>query len=159
MEAMKKLTHVTEKGVKMVEISKKEDIRRVAIASGKIRLKKDTIKKILEGKVEKGNVLTTAQIAGILAVKKTPELIPLCHPLSITGVDVDFNFGEDFVEVTVEVRSIGKTGVEMEAITGACVALLTIWDMVKAVEKDEKGQYPTTKIYDIKVVEKRKEKI
>ncbi len=159
METMKKLTHVTEKGVKMVEISRKEDVKRIAIAKGKIKLKKETIKRITEGKVEKGNVLTTAQIAGILAVKKTPELIPLCHPLSITGVDVDFDIGDDYIEVTVEVRSIGKTGVEMEAITGASVALLTIWDMVKAIEKDERGQYPTTKIYDIRVVEKRKEKI
>ncbi len=156
---MKELTHVSEKGVKMVEISKKEDIKRVAVASGKIKLKKDTIRKIAEGKVEKGNVLTTAQIAAIMAVKKTPELIPLCHPLNITGVDVDFNIGEDFIEAVVEVRSVGKTGVEMEAITGVSVALLTIWDMVKAVEKDEKGQYPTTKIYDIRVLKKIKEKL
>jgi cyclic pyranopterin phosphate synthase len=154
---MVKLTHTTEKGVKMVEISDKPEVKRIAKASGKIRLRKETIKRIKEGKVEKGNVLTTAQIAATLAVKKTPELIPMCHPLQITGVDVDFDILEEEIEVIVEVKTIGKTGVEMEAITGVSVALLTIWDMVKAVEKDERGQYPITKISDIRVLEKVKE--
>jgi len=152
------LSHVSEKGVKMVEISGKDDVRRVARASGRIRLKEDTILRIREGKIEKGNVLTTAQVAAIAAVKKTPDLIPMCHQLQITGVDVDFEFHKAEIEAKVEVRSIGKTGVEMEAITGVSVALLTIWDMVKAVEKDEKGQYPVTEIGSIKVVEKIKEK-
>lgn len=152
------LSHVSEKGVKMVEISGKDDVRRVARASGRIRLKEDTILRIREGKIEKGSVLTTAQVAAIAAVKKTPDLIPMCHQLQITGVDVDFEFHKAEIEAKVEVRSIGKTGVEMEAITGVSVALLTIWDMVKAVEKDEKGQYPVTEIGRIKVVEKIKEK-
>jgi cyclic pyranopterin phosphate synthase len=150
------LSHVTDKGVKMVEVSDKSDTKRMARASGRILLKEDTISRIRDGKIEKGAVLTTAQVAATVAVKKTPDLIPMCHPLQITGVDVDFEFHKEEIEAIVEVRSIGKTGVEMEAITGASVALLTIWDMVKAVEKDEKGQYPTTKITGIKVIEKRK---
>lgn len=152
-----KLTHVGEKGVKMVEIGGKEDVKRIAKARGAIKLRKETIELIKAGKVEKGNVLTTAQIAAVQAVKKTPELIPLCHPLLITGIDVDFFFTEYEVIAEVEVRSLGKTGVEMEAITGVATALLTIWDMVKAVEKDEKGEYPVTEIRSIKVLEKRKE--
>ncbi|MBO8174548.1 MAG: cyclic pyranopterin monophosphate synthase MoaC [Thermococcus sp.] len=151
-----KLTHVDEKGVKMVEVGHKDVVFRKAIAKGKIRLKPETIKLIQEGKTKKGNVIATAQIAGILAVKRTWEMIPLCHPIPLTGVDISFEFGEDYIEATCEVRAYYKTGVEMEALTGVSVALLTIWDMVKAVEKDEKGQYPVTRIYDIRVVEKVK---
>ncbi|CAB49292.1 cyclic pyranopterin monophosphate synthase MoaC [Pyrococcus abyssi] len=151
-----RLTHVDEKGVKMVEIGHKDVVFRKAIAKGRIRLRPETIKLIREGKIEKGNVLATAQIAGILAVKKTPELIPLCHPIPLTGVDITFEFGEDYIEATCEVRAYYKTGVEMEALTGVTVALLTIWDMVKAVEKDEHGQYPYTRIEDVRVVEKIK---
>jgi cyclic pyranopterin phosphate synthase len=141
----------------MVEVSDKSDVKRSAKASGRIRLKKDTVALVKEGKIEKGAVLTTAQVAATTAVKRTPELIPMCHPLKITGVDVDFKFHEGEIEAIVEVRSVGKTGVEMEAITGVSVALLTIWDMVKAVEKDEAGQYPSTVISEIKVLEKRKD--
>ncbi|USS41520.1 cyclic pyranopterin monophosphate synthase MoaC [Thermococcus aggregans] len=151
------LTHVDEKGVKMIEIGHKDVVFRKAVAKGRIRLKPETIKLIREGKTKKGNVIATAQIAGILAVKRTWELIPLCHPIPLTGVDISFEFGEDYIEATCEVRAYYKTGVEMEALTGVTVALLTIWDMVKAVEKDEKGQYPFTRIEDIKVVEKLKE--
>jgi cyclic pyranopterin phosphate synthase len=151
------LSHVTDKGVKMVEISDKSDVKRTALASGRIKLSKDTISLVREGKIEKGAVLTTAQVAATAAVKKTPDLIPMCHPLQITGVDVDFEFHEGEIEAIVKVRSVGKTGVEMEAITGVSVALLTIWDMVKAVEKDSEGQYPTTQITGIKVIEKRKD--
>lgn len=153
------LTHTSEKGVKMVEIGSKKDIVRIARAKGKIRLKKETIELIKNNKIEKGNVLTTAQIAAILAVKRTPEIIPLCHGIAITGIDVEFNTYDSEIEVIVSVRSIAKTGVEMEAITGVAVALLTIWDMVKAVEKDEKGNYPHTEITEIRVIEKiKKEK-
>ena len=154
---MKKLTHVDEKGVKMVEVGHKREIFRRAVARGRIRLKPETIELIKEGKTKKGNVIATAQIAGILAVKKTPELIPLCHPIPLTGVDITFEFGKDYIEATCEVRAHYKTGVEMEALTGVTVALLTIWDMVKAVEKDEKGQYPVTRIEEVKVVEKIKQ--
>lgn len=151
------LTHVSEEGVKMVEISKKDDRVRIARASGYIRLNAGTILLVKEGKIEKGSVLTTAQVAAISAVKKTSDLIPLCHQLQITGVDVNFKFYGEKIEVMVEVRSTGKTGVEMEAITGVCVALLTVWDMVKSAEKDEGGQYPETKIGGVKVIEKIKE--
>ncbi|RLF77192.1 cyclic pyranopterin monophosphate synthase MoaC [Palaeococcus sp. (in: euryarchaeotes)] len=153
-----KLTHVDEKGVKMVEVGHKEVVFRKAVAKGKIKLKPETIILIQEGKTKKGNVIASAQIAGILAVKRTWEIIPLCHPIPLTGVDISFEFGEDYIEATCEVRAYYKTGVEMEALTGVSVALLTIWDMVKAVEKDEKGQYPATMIYDVRVVEKVKEK-
>jgi cyclic pyranopterin phosphate synthase len=152
-----KLSHVTDKGVKMVEISGKSDTKRRALAVGHIKLKEDTISRIRDGKIEKGAVLTTAQVAATAAVKKTPDLIPMCHPLQITGIDIDFKFHKKEIEAIVEVKSTGKTGVEMEAITGVSVALLTIWDMVKAVEKDEDGQYPTTEITGIKVIEKRKD--
>ncbi|MCO6041740.1 cyclic pyranopterin monophosphate synthase MoaC [Thermococcus alcaliphilus] len=151
------LTHVDEKGVKMVEVGHKDVVFRKAVAKGRIRLKPETIKLIQEGKTKKGNVIAAAQLAGILAVKKTPELIPLCHPIPLTGVDISFEFGEDYIEATCEVRAYYKTGVEMEALTGVSVALLTIWDMVKAVEKDASGQYPFTKIEEIRVVEKVKE--
>lgn len=152
-----KLTHVDEKGVKMVEIGHKDTVFRKAVAKGRIRLKPETIKLIQEGKTKKGNVIATAQIAGILAVKRTWELIPLCHPIPLTGVDISFEFGEDYIEATCEVRAYYKTGVEMEALTGVSVALLTIWDMIKAVEKDSTGQYPFARIEEIKVVEKVKE--
>lgn len=153
-----KLTHVDEKGVKMVEVGHKDVIFRKAIARGRIRLKPETIRLIQEGRTKKGNVIATAQIAGILAVKRTWEIIPLCHPIPLTGVDISFEFGKDYIEATCEVRAYYKTGVEMEALTGVSVALLTIWDMIKAMEKDEKGQYPFTKIYDVRVVEKVKDK-
>lgn len=152
-----KLTHTTDKGIKMVEISQKRDVARTAKASGRIYLKKETIKLIREGRLEKGNVLTTAQVAATLAVKRTPDLIPLCHLIMITGVEVDFRFHEDYIEVLLEARTVGKTGIEMEAVTGVSIALLTIWDMVKVVEKDDKGQYPVTRISDIRVTEKIKE--
>lgn len=152
----KKFTHLSSGGVKMVEVGDKDIVKRSATAEGKINLEKVTIEMILNDKIKKGNVLTTAQIAAINAVKSTHHTIPLCHALTITGVDVDFDIGTDQIGVMVSVRCTGKTGVEMEALTGASVALLTIWDMVKSVEKDENGQYPNTKISDIKVSEKIK---
>jgi cyclic pyranopterin phosphate synthase len=150
-------THITDSGVRMVEISGKDAVERYARARGTIRLRRDTVEKIKSGNVEKGNVLTTAQVAATLAVKRTPDLIPMCHPILITGVECNFEVKDEEVEATVEVKSVGKTGVEMEAVTGVSVALLTIWDMVKSNEKDEEGQYPLTRISDIVVTEKRKE--
>lgn len=152
----KELTHLSPQGVKMVEVGDKPIQKRSAKAQGRIYLLENTVKLINSGDIRKGNVLTTAQIAGINAVKKTHHLIPLCHALNITGIDVEFDTGKDYIQVIVTVRSTGKTGVEMEAITGASVALLTIWDMTKSVEKDDKGQYPTTRITDIEVVSKEK---
>jgi len=140
----------------MVDIGNKNIVTRKAIASGEIILGSDTIEMIRTGSVEKGNVLSTARIAAILAVKRTPEMIPMCHQIPITSVDVDFDIGDEHVSTVVEVRSMGRTGVEMEALTGVSTALLTIWDMVKSAEKDETGNYPHTCIRNIKVVEKIK---
>ncbi|MEM0021596.1 MAG: cyclic pyranopterin monophosphate synthase MoaC [Fervidicoccaceae archaeon] len=145
-------------GIKMVDISGKSEVQREAVASGKIKLKRETIQLIKEGKVEKGDVLSASTLAAVLAVKKTPELLPLTHNIPITGVDVKFNFEEDGIRVHVTVRAQAKTGVEMEALAGVSAALLNIWDMVKKYEKDEEGQYPTTAIEEIKVVRKVKEK-
>ena len=153
----KEFTHLTDKGVKMVEVGDKAVVKRTATAKGKINLQNSTISLIKNEEIKKGNVLTTAQIAAIGAIKSTHHLIPLCHPLKITGIDVDFDVRDNYIETKVTVRCDGKTGVEMEALTGASVALLTIWDMVKSVEKDENGQYPLTSISDIIVSEKRKE--
>ena len=152
----KEFTHLTETGVHMVEVGTKPQQRRTAIASGKIYLQKETIEMIKNAEIKKGNVLTTAQIAGIQAVKKTSDMIPLCHPLNLSGIEVEFEIGETDITATCECRMTGQTGVEMEAITGVSVALLTIWDMTKAVEKDENGQYPNTRISDIKVLKKEK---
>ncbi|AXI25769.1 cyclic pyranopterin monophosphate synthase MoaC [Methanofervidicoccus sp. A16] len=151
------LTHVDEKGVKMVDISDKEDKHRECIARGFIKLKPSTVEAISKGEIIKGDVLTTAQVAAIMAVKNTSNIIPLCHPIPITGVNVEFKIERDGIEVEVRVKTTYKTGVEMEALTGVSVALLTIWDMVKSIEKDEDGQYPDTEIRSIKVVSKVKE--
>ena len=141
----------------MVEVGDKPVTRRIAVARGKIYLKKSTIKLVENEEIKKGNVLTTAQIAAISAVKSTHHIIPLCHSLRITGVDVDFQLERDYIMISVNVNSMGKTGVEMEALTGVSVGLLTVWDMVKSVEKDEHGQYPSTLISGIEVVKKMKE--
>ena len=144
--------------VKMVDISEKEDVVRTAVAEGFIRLKRETVEAIRRKEIAKGDVISTASIAGILAVKKTYELIPLCHPIPITSIDFDFEVKDEGIRVLCRVKSIGKTGVEMEALTGVSIALLTIWDMVKALEKDESGNYPWTSIEKISVVTKLKEK-
>ncbi len=152
-------THLTEKGVHMVEVGEKSTIKRSAIASGTINLKEETINLIQNQEIKKGNVLTTAQIAAIGAVKNTSNLIPLCHPLPVTGIEVEFELEKTSIHVVVNVTCTGQTGVEMEAITGVSVALLTIWDMVKSVEKDTDGQYPDTHISDIRVLKKEKKEI
>ena len=155
--ANKKFTHLTKNGVHMVDVGNKPVVSRTATAKGTIHLHKTTIDMIMENGIKKGNVLTTAQIAAIGAVKSTHHMIPLCHSLKITGVEVEFDHGDSHIEAMVTVRCTGKTGVEMEALTGVSLALLTIWDMVKSVEKDENGQYPSTTISDIMVSEKIKE--
>ena len=149
-------SHLSDKGVKMVDITPKKPTVRTAVAEGKIELKKDTIALIKEDKITKGNVLTTAQIAAIQAVKKTPALIPLCHGLPINKIDIDFEIYDDSIKAMCMVKTESKTGVEMEALTGVSVALLTIWDMVKSNEKDSSGQYPSTEIYGIRVLKKEK---
>lgn len=140
----------------MIDITKKNTIPRIAKASGKIKLKKDTIKKIKAKQVEKGDPLTIAKVSAINAVKKVPDLIPFCHPIPITSVRVDFEIEDETIKVICKVKSISKTGVEMEALTGVNIALLNLWDVIKMYEKDEYGQYPSTQIYDIKVDEKVK---
>ncbi len=140
----------------MVDITDKPPVHRMAAATGLIRLKESTVDAIRAGQVKKGDVLTTARLAAIMAVKDTPRLIPLCHPISITGLDVDFEIEPGAVRATVTVTSVGRTGVEMEALTGVAAALLNVWDMVKYLEKDETGNYPSTSLEEIRVVEKRK---
>jgi len=134
---MKKLSHVNETGkAEMVDVGGKPEQLRQAIASGMIRLSSETIRLIKNNEIKKGDVLTVAEIAGIQATKETPALIPLCHTLLLTQIKVKATVVEDGVEITCIVRSQGKTGVEMEALTGVSVALLTVYDMCKAVDKD-----------------------
>lgn len=142
----------------MVDITGKPKVFREATATGKIRLKPETIKLIRDGKVEKGDPIYTAKIAGTLAAKETSILIPFCHPLPLTNVKVDVEIVDDTtVQVSSTVRTEAQTGVEMEALVSTAVSLLTIWDMVKQYEKDAEGQYPTTVIEEIRVVKKIKE--
>jgi cyclic pyranopterin phosphate synthase len=142
----------------MVDVSGKAEIFREATAAGTIKLKPGTISLIKEGKIAKGDPLYTAKIAGILAAKKTSELVPLCHPLPLTNVEVDAKVADaSTVEVTCTVKTKAQTGVEMEALTAVSVALLTVWDMTKQYEKDAKGQYPSTAIENIHVVKKFKQ--
>ena len=141
----------------MIDISAKDPITRIARASGRILLKPETIKRIINKEVEKGDVLTIATVSALNAVKKVPDLIPFCHPIPINNVSIDFSYeGENTLKITCTVKSIAKTGVEMEALTGVNIALLNVWDVVKKHEKDENGQYPNTQITDIKVEEKVK---
>lgn len=144
------------KGLEMVDIGGKEPSYRRAVARGWIKLKRETMDAIKSGRIPKGDVLTVARVSAILAVKRTPELIPGCHPIPLTHIAFEFQMDEEGISVTCKVTSESKTGVEMEALTGVAVALLTIWDMVKEVEKDENGQYPFTSIENIKVLEKAK---
>ncbi len=132
------LTHLDEQGrLHMVDVGHKPDTERVAVARGEVRMRPATLRLIVEGGVPKGDVLAVARVAGIMAAKRVPELIPLCHSLLLTQVEVEFDLDERLPGVRVEatVRTRGKTGVEMEALTAVSVAALTIYDMVKAVEK------------------------
>lgn len=149
-------THLHNGRSRMVDISQKEDSIRRATASGYIHLKPATIEAIKDNSVKKGNVLSTARIAAVQSVKRTWDIIPMCHQIPITHIDVNFNIADDRIYAYIEVKSVGRTGVEMEALHGTAVALLTIWDMVKSAEKDETGNYPSTVISDIKVMEKVK---
>jgi len=141
----------------MVDVTAKPEVYREATARGLIKLKPETMKLIREGRVEKGDPLSIAKIAGILAAKNTSSLIPLCHPLPLTSVELNTRIVDDsMVEVEATVKTRAQTGVEMEALTAVTVALLTIWDMTKQYEKDERGQYPHTVIQNIRVVRKVK---
>jgi len=144
------LTHVDDEGrVRMVDVGGKADTERVAVAKGEVAMRPETLRLITEKGMPKGDVLAVAQVAGIMAAKRTPDLIPLCHTLLLTQVDVGFRIDEaaSRIEITATVHSRGKTGVEMEALTAVSVAALTIYDMAKAVEK-------TMRIGNIRLVHK-----
>lgn len=146
-----KLTHLDEHGrAKMVDVSHKPDTARIAVARGEVRMKKETLELIRAGQIKKGDVLTIAQIAGIAASKRTSDLIPLCHPLPLSKIDVDLALDDSLpgVVITATAKATGKTGVEMEALTAVSVAALTVYDMAKAAEK-------TMRIQNIRLVEKR----
>ena len=148
---MEKLTHFNKDGKAiMVDVGDKESTRRVAVARGEIRMQPETLKRILDKQIEKGDVFDVARLAGIMAAKKTPELIPLCHPLMINSVAVDFaaDTEKSLVKIEAVVKVNGRTGVEMEALTAVSVAALTIYDMCKAVDK-------TMLIGHVRLVEKR----
>ena len=146
-------THLDDRGdVMMVDVGDKPDQVRTAVASGEIRLAAETIGRIEGHEIAKGNVLTTAQLAGIQAAKRTSELIPLCHNIALSHVGVSFETGGDGITAIAEVKSTGKTGAEMEALTAVSTALLTIYDMCKAVDSD-------MRIGEIRLIEKRKENV
>jgi len=133
---MSDLTHLDAQGnARMVDIGTKPDTERVAVARGEVHLAEETLRIIQEGKASKGDVLAVARVAGIMAAKKTADLIPLCHPLAVTSLQIDFGFKEWGIEIECRVSTTGPTGVEMEALIGVSVAALTIYDMVKAVER------------------------
>lgn len=131
------LTHFNDQGrARMVDVTGKERTFRTAMAEGTVHMARETLGKIRAGEITKGDVLAVAQVAGIMAAKRTHELIPMCHPLQLTGVDLRFTLSEEAVHICAEVRCKGETGVEMEALTAVSAAALTIYDMCKAVQKD-----------------------
>jgi cyclic pyranopterin phosphate synthase len=144
------LSHIDESGrARMVDVGDKPDTKRIAIAKGEVVMRSETLALIQRGAMKKGDVLSVAQIAGVMAAKKTADLIPLCHPLPLTQVRVDMDLDTELpgVRITATARTVGKTGVEMEALTAVSVAALTVYDMAKAVEK-------TMRIQNIRLVEK-----
>jgi cyclic pyranopterin phosphate synthase len=144
----------------MVDITGKPEVFREATAIGTIKLKPETVRLIKSGKVEKGDPIYTAKVAGILAAKETSTIIPFCHPLPLTNVKVEIKILDDSrVQVLSTVKTKAQTGVEMEALVATAVGLLTVWDMVKQYEKDAEGQYPFTAIEKIQVVKKVKESL
>lgn len=133
------LTHINEQGrAKMVDVSEKHETLREAVAIGSVYMKKETLEKIREGSIKKGDVLSVAQVAGIMGAKKTSDIIPMCHPIMISGCDIIFslNFEDNKVDITATVKNTGQTGVEMEALTAVSIAGLTIYDMCKAIDKE-----------------------
>jgi cyclic pyranopterin phosphate synthase len=148
-EELKAMTHFNKEGrAKMVDVSNKDITARTAIARGIVKMKAETMELIQEGGIKKGDVLAVAQVAGIMGAKKTPDLIPMCHPIQVTGVDIGFSVLSDTeLGIIATVRTMDRTGVEMEALTAVNIAALTIYDMCKAVDK-------TMIISDIELVEK-----
>lgn len=136
---MSDFTHFNDEGrAKMVDVGSKSETERVAVAAGRVLVNEKTFELIKNGGMKKGDVLGTAQIAGIMAAKKTSDIVPMCHPLMLTGIDIKFNLNREIpaVEIKAEVKSKGVTGVEMEALTAVSAAALTVYDMCKAVQKD-----------------------
>jgi cyclic pyranopterin phosphate synthase len=151
------LTHTDEEGeVQMVDVGDKPDTARRAVAAGEIHLQPSTVAAIEDNDVSKGDVLATARVGAIQAVKHTWETIPMCHQIPITNVETDFDLRDDHVALEVAVETTGKTGCEMEALEGVTTGLNVVWDMVKSAEKSADGQYPDTAIRNVRVVEKRK---
>ncbi len=150
MAEEQRLSHVDERGAaRMVDVSAKDDTERVAVAEAFVVMRPETLALILEGGLPKGDVIAVARVAGIMAAKRTPDLIPMCHPLAITGVVVDLApDGRERLRIEARVKTTGKTGVEMEALTAASVAALTVYDMCKAVEKG-------MRIEGVRLLEKR----
>jgi cyclic pyranopterin phosphate synthase len=140
----------------MVDITGKPVVKREAVAAGKIRLLPDTIKAVREGNIKKGDPLLVAEIAAMNAAKQAHQLIPHCHQIALDKAEANFKISDDFIAAECYVRAQARTGVEMEALVGVSLALNTIWDMVKYLEKDAAGQYPTTRITDIRVLRKKK---
>ena len=141
----------------MIDVTEKPIIRRMARAGGKVFLSEKTIETVKLGQIKKGDPLLVAEVAGMNAAKQTHLLIPHCHQIPLDTVSFEFEFFPRSIEATCLVRAQARTGVEMEALVGVTVALNTIWDMVKYLEKDEKGQYPNTRMTDITVIHKKKE--
>lgn len=142
---------------KMIDISEKDTVTRTAVAEGKILLSERTINAVKKKTVKKGDVLTVSQIAGIQAAKDTANILPLCHQIPLFSVDINFKIQKNGIAARTTVVADYRTGVEMEALIGTATALLSVWDMVKYLEKDKDGQYPTTSISEIKVLSKKKE--
>jgi len=135
---MGEFTHFNQEGrARMVDVSHKADTARVAVARGEIRMQPETLRLVKEGQMAKGDVLAVSQVAAIMGAKRTPDIIPMCHPLLLSGIDVSFsiNEAESKIEIEAVVKNTGQTGVEMEALTAVSIAALTIYDMCKAVEK------------------------
>ncbi|ATW88983.1 cyclic pyranopterin phosphate synthase [Halohasta litchfieldiae] len=159
-EAAEELTHTDDEGsVQMVDVGSKPDTNRRAVATGTINLSASTVEAIKADELGKGDVLATARIGAIQAVKHTWETIPMCHQIPITNVETEFTVEADRIELTVTVETTGKTGCEMEALEGVTTGLNVVWDMCKAAEKDSNGQYPSTAIADVHVVDKQKRQI
>jgi cyclic pyranopterin monophosphate synthase len=163
---VKRLTHIAADGrAQMVDVSSKPLSARVAVAKGRIALAKETVALVRKNEIAKGDVIATARIAGIQAAKRTAHLIPLCHTIPLSEVKIDIDLSDDAAEVTCTARTIAQTGVEMEALTGVSVALLTIYDMCKAVDKEmvigdvqlvEKTKKPVAAVYDRRGPSKRR---
>jgi cyclic pyranopterin phosphate synthase len=146
----KELTHINEEGrAKMVDVSDKDKTKRVGVASGSIYMKKETLERVKEGTIKKGDVLSVAQVAGIMGAKNTPNIIPMCHSIMLSGCDISFKFDEENckVDIIAEAKTTGQTGVEMEALTAVSVAALTIYDMCKAIDRE-------MTVSDIKLIKK-----